>query len=546
MSVANLPPVGFIDPNFPNPNGPHDASIIIYGYIPRFSLCLSGIVLFSLVATVHGAQVLRYRAWYFLPLFVACLMEIVGYIFRVLSSRKDPYSIIYFVCAYFFIVVAPVLVSASIYVCLTKFITYAEERGAHFRSRLLKKKFILWTFITADVICTVVQIAGAALIGNTTSKGKSPKIPNDILLAGLATQTFFFAIYLSLLATFILALCRDAALMAALRRIKPFLAALGIASLLVFTRTIFRLVETSQGVFGYLSSHEDFFAGLEFAPMVLALLRTTGAVRYKSQKLTYHFSKPLWLKPTKRHSKEQESASHHPMIPVVDHTSIFCCKVPPGVRKPPRPRKYNMALWWQVKYVIKMNCPRTSNQERTKWRTECREKLANHICSQLGLAILPIDIKLITKPKDLYQWNILTAREAALFNKQLSKYLTGAYIDLCNGVGVHFKAVLRKGAADYDPEMQPIATFEAIDAPEKSGEYLFSNTITFQLSTKEWRERFNVEVAKREALEIEMIGIKGENVDLLTEMQALRKTESTWTQDLEISWEILTMSSHIL
>lgn len=27
---------GFIDPNFPNPNGPHDAMIVIYGYVPQF------------------------------------------------------------------------------------------------------------------------------------------------------------------------------------------------------------------------------------------------------------------------------------------------------------------------------------------------------------------------------------------------------------------------------------------------------------------------------------------------------------------------------
>ncbi|KFX93703.1 hypothetical protein O988_06649, partial [Pseudogymnoascus sp. VKM F-3808] len=43
-------------------------------------------------------------------------------------------------------------------------------------------------------------------------------------------------------------------------------------------------------------------------------------------------------------------------------------------------------------HAFRMNCPRTSNQERAKWRTECREKLANHIHSQLGLTILPTDV----------------------------------------------------------------------------------------------------------------------------------------------------------
>ncbi|KFZ21434.1 hypothetical protein V502_02932 [Pseudogymnoascus sp. VKM F-4520 (FW-2644)] len=126
-----------------------------------------------------------------------------------------------------------------------------------------------------------------------------------------------------------------------------------------------------------------------------------------------------------------------------------------------------------------MNCPRTSNQERAKWRTECREKLASHIHSQPGLTILPTDVKLITKPEDLYQWSILTAGKAALFNKQLSKHSTGAYIDLCSGVGVHFKAVLAEGAANYEQEMPLVTKSTAFDALDKSREHPSRDIITF-------------------------------------------------------------------
>jgi hypothetical protein len=125
-----------------------------------------------------------------------------------------------------------------------------------------------------------------------------------------------------------------------------------------------------------------------------------------------------------------------------------------------------------------MNCPRTSNQERAKWRTECREKLASHIRE---LTILPTDVKLITKPEDLYQGSILTAGKAALFNKQLSKHSTEAYIDLCNGVGVHFTAVLAEGAADYGQQTRLVTTSIAFDALEKSREHPSSDTITPQL-----------------------------------------------------------------
>ncbi|KFZ01251.1 hypothetical protein V500_00835 [Pseudogymnoascus sp. VKM F-4518 (FW-2643)] len=135
---------------------------------------------------------------------------------------------------------------------------------------------------------------------------------------------------------------------------------------------------------------------------------------------------------------------------------------------------------------------------------------------------------------------------AALFNKQLSKHSTGAYIDLCNGAGVHFKAVLAEGAADYGQQTRLVATSIAFDALEKSREHLSSDTVTSQLSAKEWRERFNAELAIREALEIEMMGIKGENAELQTGIKALREAEATRIQELEKAREILLITSRIL
>jgi len=201
-------------------------------------------------------------------------MEVIGYAFRALSSKKDPYRITYFIVEYFLIVTAPVLFSASIYVCLTKIIAWAEAQGLELskRSALLGKRVILWTFITIDVVTTIMQVLGAALIGSATSKQKDPGTANHILLSGLAIQTFAFTIFLFLLTIVVFAICGDKGVVGQLRRSKsPFLGVLMGASLLVFVRTIFRLVETSQGVFGQLSTHEGYFAGLEFAPVVVAV-----------------------------------------------------------------------------------------------------------------------------------------------------------------------------------------------------------------------------------------------------------------------------------
>ena len=158
--------------------------------------------------------------------------------------------------------------------CLTKLIRAAESEGTNIssRSRLLRRKFILWTFISIDVVTTIMQVTGAGMIGGATSKQKDPTTANNVLLSGLAIQTAAFAIFLILLTVVTFAICGNRRLVAQMRRERsPFLAILPIASVLVFVRTIFRLVETSQGVFGFLSTHEGFFAGLEFAPMVVAV-----------------------------------------------------------------------------------------------------------------------------------------------------------------------------------------------------------------------------------------------------------------------------------
>lgn len=129
-------------------------------------------------------------------------------------------------------------------------------------------KLILWIFITCDVIATVVQIVGAALIGAAESKRKDPTTPNNILLAGLAFQAFSFFIFILL---FVIFLIRSRhVLKTALYR--PFFrVAFSASVLLVYLRVCFRLSETAEGLYGKLNTHEVYFGCLEFAPVVLAI-----------------------------------------------------------------------------------------------------------------------------------------------------------------------------------------------------------------------------------------------------------------------------------
>jgi hypothetical protein len=199
-------------------------------------------------------------------------MEIVGYIARSFSAHKDPYNITFFIIQYFFIVTAPVFITASIYICLNKLISWARSIGFdEKRTKWLAPKAILWGFVSCDIISTVMQVAGAALIGHAESNRKDATTPNNILLAGLAFQSFAFLVFLMLLGLFIGSLRSDRSIGPSFDKKRMFIAALGSSSILIFLRILFRLAETAQGVFGYLMVHEAFFGALEFAPVISAL-----------------------------------------------------------------------------------------------------------------------------------------------------------------------------------------------------------------------------------------------------------------------------------
>ncbi|KAF2471101.1 RTA1-domain-containing protein [Lindgomyces ingoldianus] len=259
----STPPLrGYIDPNFPNPMGPNDAAVVIYGYTPSVIVGVLGVILFFVAGVLHTWQLFKYRTWYFCTVLVGIAFEIVGYVFRCLSSQVDPYRVTFFVVQYFFIVVAPVFFSAAIYTVLSILI---NTTGRHYAP--IPPKLILWVFITCDVIATVIQIFGAALIGVAESNRKDPTTPNNILLAGLAFQSFSFLIFILLFAWFLVKARRMQFKVVG----KSFYVAFSAGVVLVYLRVCFRLAETAQGLYGDLSTHEVFFGCLEFAPVVGAI-----------------------------------------------------------------------------------------------------------------------------------------------------------------------------------------------------------------------------------------------------------------------------------
>lgn len=242
--------------------GPSDAPIIVYGYVPSPLLAISGIIIFFIAFVSQISQLLLFRNWYFTPLVVGTVMEVVGYVFRALSSQVNPYNIIFFVGQYFCTTVAPVILSITIYAIINVMINIFGKMLAPF-----PPKVILFGFIAFDVVATVLQVAGAASVGKAYRDKTDPTRYNKILLAGLAFQVFTFLCFIICMSSFVFKAWAFFP-----TKIRRFVVAFGAATLCIYLRTCFRLAETAEGLRGYLSTHEVYFGCLEFLPIVLVVI----------------------------------------------------------------------------------------------------------------------------------------------------------------------------------------------------------------------------------------------------------------------------------
>lgn len=184
---------------------------------------------------------------------------------------------------------APVFLAAGIYTILSAVISRVEHGRQY---SFLAPKLIIWFFVLSDVIATILQITGAALIGVKESRREDPTTANNILLGGLAYQVFSLGIFVVLMVSFLLRGGR-AISGAALTEFYLILLA---ATLLVYLRTCFRLAETAEGLGRSLSTKEILFACLEFAPLALAVLllavwfpgRCVGKKVAQTEKMLHH------------------------------------------------------------------------------------------------------------------------------------------------------------------------------------------------------------------------------------------------------------------
>ncbi|KAF2848590.1 RTA1 like protein, partial [Plenodomus tracheiphilus IPT5] len=226
-----------------------------YRYHPSRTAAVIFLIAFSLTTILHTWQMVRRRTWFFTPLVVGGLFEIVGFIGRILSTN-DLWALGPYIIQSLLLLVAPALFAASIYIILGRIILLTN--GEQFS--LIRHKWLTKLFVAGDVISFVTQCGGGGIqaAGSLSMLHTGEKI----IIVGLFLQLLFFGFFIVVAGLFhyrlVRANARGRTYGVNVRELpwKRHMLALYLGSGLIMFRSIFRVVEYVQGNNGYLLRHE--------------------------------------------------------------------------------------------------------------------------------------------------------------------------------------------------------------------------------------------------------------------------------------------------
>ncbi|WVQ75248.1 hypothetical protein IAR50_004860 [Cryptococcus sp. DSM 104548] len=286
-----------------------------YGYTPVVWVTIVFLVIFSVSGAVHLGQGVWGKYYILFPtLIVGLLLEIIGWVARYWSSQNVLYDTP-FLMQIITLIIAPVFFSAYCYTILGVAI---EALGRQYS--LLRPKWYVALFVTCDVISLILQAVGGGWAAST-DEHPVPHTPTNIMVGGIIFQLVTMIIFCCLAADFMWRAASkrayrrklerememgrievpdsphsgadsearfadkegngaygvdsigDAAKRAKMVRGWWFvMLGVGICSICIIVRGIYRTVELLQGWDGYLISHEVYQDVLDGIPMSIAII----------------------------------------------------------------------------------------------------------------------------------------------------------------------------------------------------------------------------------------------------------------------------------
>ncbi|KAJ2897988.1 putative rta1 domain protein [Zalerion maritima] len=267
-----------------------------YQYDPSTEAAIVVAVLYGLSFGASVFQTIKDRAWAWLVMSLAIGMELVGFIFRIKSS-KDVSDRIDYIIQFCLIILSPVLMAAAIYVIFGRVVFHIVPQHARSLKLLwIPPRFVTPIFVGFDVIALFLQTIGAIMVSSTqATDGNAKEKMNrgkDLAMSGIAVQMAAFGLFTIVAARFQFTSKRfahdvtqkllmepgekTASVPGSRNKIKPnwrvILFSINLSCVLILLRSIYRMIEFDEGKTGETASHEWYMYVFDVVPMLIVCL----------------------------------------------------------------------------------------------------------------------------------------------------------------------------------------------------------------------------------------------------------------------------------
>lgn len=163
----------------------------MWHYSPSIPASVIFFVLFLSVTSYHAYLLTRRKTWFCIPFVVGGAFEFLGYILRAVAHSNQQ-SVPVYAMQYLFLLLAPILFAASIYMILGRIIrlTKGDEYS------VVRVNWLTRLFVGSDVLCFLIQMGGGGMLAAAKTKERID-LCNHIVLGGLILQILMFMFFVT-------------------------------------------------------------------------------------------------------------------------------------------------------------------------------------------------------------------------------------------------------------------------------------------------------------------------------------------------------------
>ncbi|POR35144.1 hypothetical protein TPAR_04677 [Tolypocladium paradoxum] len=258
----------------PDENGyvPPDACNANYGFYPRWEDNVAFAIAFGLATMAHLTQAVVLKKPFCWVIIMGALWECLCFTLRALGARDQQESI-YVTLSTLLFLLAPLWINAFVYMVVARLIKLLQPQK---RAVGIPAQWLAKGFVSADIICFIIQAAGGGLMADQHNTEAS-ETGRRVYMAGVGAQLACVMVFLVFNVMFhrdLMNHMRTGKVENRNRWTKPLMWAIYIVLVLIVGRIIFRLIEFSQGVSSSntILRHEEFQLYLDALPMLIALV----------------------------------------------------------------------------------------------------------------------------------------------------------------------------------------------------------------------------------------------------------------------------------